>query len=169
MARPKTKEDLINQSALNFKILFETINSLSPKEQETKFLFDDRDKNIRDVLIHLYEWHQLLLVWIKNNQSGNSSHFLPQPYNWKTYPKMNIELWEKHQKTPYSQSIEMFKKSHLEVMKVIDSFTNDELFTKKYFSWTGTTHLGSYCISASSSHYDWAIKKIKQHKKLLYL
>ncbi|WP_394364849.1 ClbS/DfsB family four-helix bundle protein [Porphyromonas circumdentaria] len=25
------------------------------------------DKKLRDVFVHLYEWHQLLLNWVKNN------------------------------------------------------------------------------------------------------
>ena len=47
----------------------------------------------------------------------------------------------------------------------IERFSNDELFSKKYFDWTGTTTLGSYCVSATSSHYDWAIKDIKKALK----
>ncbi|MFC2579722.1 MAG: ClbS/DfsB family four-helix bundle protein, partial [Bacteroidota bacterium] len=31
------------------------------------------------------------------------------------------------------------------------------------FDWTGTSTLGAYCVSATASHYDWAIKKIKVH------
>lgn len=27
------------------------------------------------------------------------------------------------------------------------------------------TNLGSYCVSATASHYDWAMKKIKKHIK----
>ena len=48
-------------------------------------------------------------------------------------------------------------------MKLIEPFTDEELFTKKHFPRTGTTNLGSYCISAASSHYDWAMKKIEKH------
>jgi hypothetical protein len=128
---------------------------MSEKEQNATFLFEDRDKNIRDVLIHLYEWQQLLLNWIKANQKGKEKHFLPEPYNWKTYPTMNVEMiWKKHQNTPYSKSKKMLIESHNEVMKLLETFSDKELFTKKYFSWTGTTNLGSYCISATASHYD---------------
>jgi hypothetical protein len=45
------------------------------------------------------------------------------------------------------------------------SFTNDELFARKSFAWTGTSTLGAYCVSATSSHYEWAIKKLKMHIK----
>ena len=99
--------------------------------------------------------------------AGKKTSFLPEPYNWKTYPQMNVEFWEKHQTTSYQQAILMLQKSHAEVMSLIDTFTNEQLFTNKLFSWTGTTSLGSYCVSATASHYDWAIKKIKKHKKSL--
>ncbi|MDR0748746.1 MAG: ClbS/DfsB family four-helix bundle protein [Tannerellaceae bacterium] len=164
MARPTTKEQLIQASNENFKKLYALINSMTEEEQKKVFSFEDRDKNIRDILVHLYEWHQLLLNWVKSNQSGNKANFLPEPYNWKTYPQMNIGFWEKHQKTPLKEAVILLEKSHSDVMRLIDSFSNEELFTSKYFPWTGTTSLGSYCISATSSHYDWAMKKIKKHK-----
>ena len=78
---------------------------------------------------------------------------------------MNVGFWEKHQNTPYEKSKEMVKNSHSEVMELIETFSNDELFSKGHFSWTGTSTLGSYCVSATGSHYDWAIKKIKAHIK----
>ena len=167
MARPTTKTQLIAAGNENFDKLFALINSMSAEEQEKTFSFEDRDRNIRDALVHLYEWHQLLLKWVKMNLLGEKSNFLPEPYNWKTYPQMNVEFWKKHQATPYSEAISMLKKSHLDAMQMIDTFTNEQLFTNKLFSWTGTTSLGSYCVSATSSHYEWAMKKIKNHKKTL--
>ena len=94
MARPTTKLQLIDQSEENSKKLFALINSLTTDEQEKSFSFDDRDRNIRDVLVHLYEWHQLLLNWVKSNSAGKKTSFLPEPYNWKTYPQMNVEFWK---------------------------------------------------------------------------
>ena len=152
MARPTTKEQLLQSSEDNFNKLFDLINSMSREEQERSFSFEDRDKNIRDVLVHLYEWHQLFLNWVSSNQSGKNTNFLPEPYNWKTYPQMNVEFWKKHQETPLDKAVELLKESHSETMKIIDSFTNEQLFTKKYYPWTGTTSLGSYGVSAAPSH-----------------
>ena len=78
---------------------------------------------------------------------------------------MNVEFWEKHQETTLQNSIKMVKESHKSVMKIIDEFSSDELFSKGSYSWTGNSTLGSYCVSATASHYDWAIKKIKAHNK----
>lgn len=93
MARPITKQELIITSNGQFKKLWELIDSMPEEKQLATFSFDDRDRNIRDVLIHLYEWHQLLLNWLRSNRAGNAVKFLPEPYNWKTYPKMNIAFW----------------------------------------------------------------------------
>jgi hypothetical protein len=37
----------------------------------------------------------------------------------------------------------------------LKTYTNDEQLTKKKYAWTGTTSLGAYLISATSSHYEW--------------
>lgn len=165
MARPTTKQDLIIAANKGFEKLWALIDSMPDEKQNALFSFEDRDKNLRDVLVHLYEWHQLLLKWLKSNKEGNAVNFLPPPYNWKTYPEMNVRFWKKHQTTPLADAKTALKESHAEIMKVIVPFSDQELFEKKHFSWTGTTSLGSYCVSATSSHYDWAMKKIKRHLK----
>jgi len=78
-----------------------------------------------------------------------------------------MKFWVKHQSTPYEDAKKMLLQSHKEVLALIEGFSNEELFEKQYFKWTGTTSLGSYCVSATSSHYDWAIKKIKRQIKKL--
>jgi len=179
MPRPATKPDLIKVANEQSEKMWKLVDSMSDDEQRATFNFGDgadrkearkeahwaRDKNLRDVFIHLYEWHQLLLDWVKSNQNGKAIPFLPEPYNWKTYGGMNIELWKKHQHTPYDKSKAMLKESHSEVMKLIDAFSNNDLFAKGSFSWTGGSTLGSYCVSVTASHYDWAMKKIKLHIK----
>ena len=162
MARPNTKQDLLIAANSQFEKLGKLIDSIPEENRQASFSIEDRDKNLRDVLIHLYEWHQLLLKWIQSNRVGNPVNFLPDPYNWKTYPQMNVEFWEKHQKTPLNQAETLLKESHSNVIKEIESFTDEELFAKKHFPWTGTTSLGSYCVSATSSHYDWALKKLRK-------
>jgi len=177
MSRPATKLDLIQTANEKFKKIWDLIDSMTDEEQNAPFIFDDsfnkkeahwaRDKNLRDVLVHLHEWHKLLLNWVKANQSGEEKPFIPAPYNWKTYGVMNIDvIWKKHQSTPYGESKEMLKESHAEVVKLIETFTNDELFAKNSFSWVGGSTLGSYCVSVTASHYDWAIKKIKYKAKM---
>jgi hypothetical protein len=176
MARPTTKSGLLEAAETQWIKMWALIDSLSAEQQTADFTFDasgdkeahwKRDQNLRDVLVHLYEWHQLLLKWLAANTNGDNKPFLPEPYTWKTYGDMNVELWKRHQTTSYADAQTMLRESHADVMAEIERFTDEELFEKKHFPWTGTTNLGSYCISATSSHYDWAIKKIRRHMKEL--
>ena len=165
MPRPTTKADLIQAANEQFAKLWTLIGEMSDEEKRTDIVPNERDKNVRDVLVHLYEWHCLLLNWIRSNTNRNPAPFLPVPYNWKTYPQMNVVFWEKHQNTSYTDAETMLKKTHKEVLALIETFSNEALFSKGTFDWTGTTTLGSYCVSATSSHYDWAINDIKKALK----
>lgn len=177
MSRATTKTDLVKAASEQFDKLCKLIDSMSDELQNASFGSEmatagkeahwSRDKNLRDVLVHLYEWHQLLLNWVNANCKGEAKPFLPEPYNWKTYPAMNVEFWEKHQNTQLIDAKKMLKDSHKNVMELIETFSNEELFAKNTFVWTGTSTLGAYCVSATSSHYDWALKKIKKHKNSL--
>ena len=165
MPRPTTKADLIQAANEQFAKLWTLIGEMSDEEKSADIVPNERDKNVRDILVHLYEWHCLLLNWIRSNTNGNPAPFLPAPYNWKTYPQMNVVFWEKHQSTSYTDAETMLNKTHKEVMALIETFSNEALFSKGTFDWTGTTTLGSYCVSATSSHYDWAFKDIKKALK----
>ncbi len=175
MPRPKTKAELQAAASENYEKLNKMIENMSTAELSTPFDFSDdekkteahwaRDKNLRDVLVHLYEWQLLLLKWIPANLNGENIPFLPPPYNWKTYGDMNVEIWEKHQDTPLEKAKQMLDDTHDQVIKLIGDFDDGELFEKKHYSWTGSSNLGSYFISVTSSHYDWAMKKLKAHKR----
>lgn len=176
MPRAKSKAELIKSATENYQKLLDMIDNMSEAEKSTEFDFSNdmkkterhwsRDKNVRDIYIHLYEWHQMMLDFIKNNvEKKLNKQFLLEPYTWKTYGDMNIMLWEKHQNTSEKDARKMFEKSHADVLKLVDQFTDQELFEKSFYNWTGTTNLGSYFISVMPSHYDWAMKKLKAHKK----
>ena len=74
MPRPRNKEDLLIAAEENYEKLNEMIDSLTEVEMNTPFDFSadekkteahwKRDKNVRDVLIHLYEWHQLMIRFL---------------------------------------------------------------------------------------------------------
>ncbi len=175
MGRPTTKTALLTAATANYEKLNALVSGLTEQELRTPFDFSGdekkkeahwkRDQNLRDIFIHLYEWHQLLINWVRANQNGDPKPFLPAPYNWRTYGQMNQAFWEKHQATSLDDAKFMFQTSHAEVMKLADCFSDQELFCKGAYPWTGGSTLGSYFVSTTASHYDWAIKKLKAHRK----
>lgn len=165
MPRPKTKEELLILAQENFDRLFTLVDSFSNEEQEKEFPKGTLNRNIRDVLTHLYHWHNLMHGWYTVGAKGEKPDIPAKGYTWKTTPDLNKEIQKLYSDTELKEAKRKVKASHKKIMKLIEQHSNDELFEKKRYKWTGTTSLGAYLISCTSSHYDWAYKLIKKAKR----
>ena len=153
------KEILLLNSDKNLKSLLEIIESVPSRKRDISIETQDRDKNFRDVLMHLYEWHVMLERWYREGMDGDIP-FMPAPgYKWNTIKLLNMQIWENYQDVKLNQAIKKLKLSHGRVMDLIRLHTNEEIVTKKYYKWTKTSNLYSYFAANTSSHYIWAIKK----------
>jgi len=168
MPRPTSKKDLLELGEENFRKLFDLVDSFSTEEQRAAYIFDNnRDKNIRDILMHLHHWHLMVMEWYEVGMRGKKPDIPAKGYNWRTLPALNKEIWEKYQNRTFDEAIELLKLSHKNVTKIIESHTNDELFERKRYAWTGNNAMGAYFVSSTSSHYDWAMKHLKKYRKSL--
>jgi hypothetical protein len=169
MPRPTNKKDLLELSEINFNKLLKFIDEL-PDEIKNKTYthneLNDRDKTISDVICHLHEWHLMMKNWYKIGMSGKKPAIPAEDVTWQKLPVLNHRIYEKYKGTELKKAITMFKKSYKDVIALIEKHTDDELFTKKKYGWTGTTSLGAYFIGTASSHYDWGLKTIKPLKKI---
>ncbi len=167
MPRPKTKTELLDASAKNFESLFAFIEKLPEEYKERQYDLNGRDETIADVLCHLHEWHLMMERWYLDGMAGKKPAMPKEGYTWKTVPEMNREIWKQYQGTSLKDAVQLIKKSHKKIMSLIEKHSDEELFTPKHYPWTGTTSLGSYFVSATSSHYDWGLKTIKPILKLV--
>lgn len=84
MARPKNKQELIEAANTNYEKLLSMIERRTEAEKSAPYDFLDdekkkeahwrRDRNLRDVLMHLNEWHLLLLNGSKTVKTAAISH-----------------------------------------------------------------------------------------------
>ena len=165
MTEPTSKPELLDVSAASFDKLMALAGSLSPEQLAAEFAFEDRDRNVRDVLIHLHEWHRLLIEWVEANLAGDERPFLPDGYTWTDYAPLNVEIRDKHAETSVEDALEMVQASRAQVRELIQDRSDPELFENQHYPWTGTTSLGAYFISTTSSHDAWAMKKLHDHAR----
>ena len=121
-----------------------------------------QDKNPRDLLMHLYNWHLMIIRWHDDNMAGKEVAFLPEGFSWRTTPELNAGFWKEYQGVSLDEAKRLVWESHGKVMEIIKSHSNDELFHRGVYKWTGSTSLGAYLVSATCSHYDWAAKLMKK-------
>ncbi len=153
------KEALLYNSCENFNLLLEVIESVPARQRSISIITEERDKNFRDVVMHLYEWHAMLERWYREGMTGDSP-FMPAPgFKWSNIKHLNMQIWQNYQDISLTQAIKKLKLSHERVMDLIRLHTNKEIITKKYYKWTKTSNLYSYFAANTSNHYLWAIKK----------
>lgn len=174
MASPKTKQELLTAMADGYAKLTEQIGKMTAAELEAPFQFasDPKkcgarwiyDKCARDLLIHLNEWQVLMREFVNNIRIGQQRDYLPDEYR-KNYHEMDKMLVEKHQGTSLGKAQQLLNQTHEEMLRIADSFTDEELFGKGVYKCTYTTTMAAYFASVTSSPYGQAIKLLKAHVK----
>lgn len=173
MARPTSKPELLAAAVQGAAELDALIDRMTPAEQAGELVFPasatrteahwQRDRSVRDVVAHLTAWHTLLLDWVASNEAGEAQPFLPAPYSWRDYAAMNVAFRDAAERLSLREARTQFAESHARVIALIERHTEAELFEKRHFPWTGTTSLGSYCVSATSAHTRWATTKLRAY------
>lgn len=175
MAQPTDKISLISMAQEGYDTLMQALTEADQQSLETPFLPQDskgkcttfqQGENMRDVLTHIYEWQRLQAAFVDNIRRGEPKDFIPDPYR-KNYKEMDEVNRQKHQSTTLSQAIDMLQKSHPEMIQLIESFTDEELFGKKVFKVTYTTTMAAYFASVTTSPYSQALKRLKSHLRSL--
>jgi len=168
MSRPTSKDELLSAASAEFAKLWGLLGKLPEAMREDvswQAPIEDRSRNPRDVLGHLHQWHLLMLGWHEVAEAGGRPQIPAPGFTWRTTPALNDQLWERESATSYVDAERKVKRSHDQVMAVIESHSNEELFTKKHYPWTGSTSLGAFLVSATSSHYVWGQKTLRAIKK----
>jgi len=162
MPKPSNKQELLLACVTNFEILMAIINDLDIEQRTQSFNFNGLNKNIRDVVCHIHHWHLLFIGWYEIGMKNEKPEMPYKGYKWKDTSKLNQMINKKYKDTSLNISLELVNSSHKKALDIIDFHSNHELFTKKLYAWTGSTSLGAYLISNTSSHYNWGIRIIKK-------
>lgn len=165
MPRPKTKQELLDLSQTNYSSLLELIDSYPQAERTNEFVKGTMNRNMRDVLAHLHHWHLLFLNWYEIGMKNENPDMPSKGYTWKETSSLNRKIFQEYQKNDLKKVRQLLDQSYKKVRSIINNHTEEELFEKKRYQWTGSTSLGAYLVSCTSSHYDWAIKLIKKGMK----
>jgi len=164
MSRPNNKKDLLDQSQKSYCNLMAYVSALSNEDKIREFPEGTLNRNIRDVLAHLHQWHVMMQEWYDIGMKGQKPDIPAKGYTWKTTPELNRKIREEYKDTDLSEVIKMLEGSFAAIREIICRHSDEELFEKKKYKWTGSTSLGAYLVSATSSHYEWALKLIRKAK-----
>lgn len=171
MPQPQDKNALIAAVNDSFAALKDLVrqtdmavleSSFVPTDSKSKCTTFAQGDNLRDLLMHAYEWQRLQSDFVSNIRKGTPKDFIPEPYR-KNYKEMDAVNFEKDKSVPLDQALALLDKSHGEMVALIESFSESELFEKKVFKVTYTTTMAAYFLSVTVSPYTQTLKRLKTH------
>jgi hypothetical protein len=163
MPRPKNRAELLDATEAEYHSLLDTVNAVPEHLRTVPGACDNW--SVKDLLAHLDAWHELFLSWDAVGVTGGKPAMPALGYTWAELPALNQEIYERHKDDPWDQVVSRLQRSYIRIDEVIASYNDEDLFTKKRYAWTGSTSVGSYATSATSSHYAWAHKLIRRWLK----
>lgn len=165
MSRPTNRTELLGAMSREYAALLSEIDDIDR---------DDRLRpgacevwSVKDILGHLEAWHAMFLLWEGAGSAGETIAMPAQGYTWKDTPALNKAIYLRVKDDGYETVVARLADSYRRVRSVVETYHDDDLFTKRRYKWTGSTSVGSYAVSATSSHYDWARKLVRKFKKSL--
>ena len=123
MAVPTTKNELFQESHDNYQRLFRLIDSFSEEQKLAEFPPGTMNRNIRDVLAHLYHWHLMFLDWYSVGMKGEKPEMPAKGYSWKDTKKLNEVIWKKYNKHMLVEIRPSLDKTHSKLQDIIEKHT----------------------------------------------
>jgi len=118
--------------------------------------------SVKDFLAHRAEWGRMMIAWYEAAKAGKPVAVPSERFKWNQLDALNAEIHERFADTPLAAVERDFAKVHDRLAAMVEEMSEDELFTKHHFAFTGTSDLATYVNSASAAHYRSAGKHIRK-------
>jgi len=118
--------------------------------------------SVKDLLAHRTEWGRMMIQWYREARAGEASVVPTEKYKWNQLKELNAEIFGRFTDTPLQEIESQFAFVHDELYELVENASEEELFTKKYYAFTGSSDLATYFNSASAAHHRSAYKHINK-------
>lgn len=160
VGRPTSRTELLTAAEREFTRLWDAVEAVPPSDREAPGVCDDW--SVKDILAHLDAWHRLWLRWERAGVRGEPTAMPAEGFTWSQTPALNEQLRADTAGEPWDSVCDQLRDSRARIVAVLSGYADEDLFAKKRYRWTGSTSVGSYAVSATSSHYAWASGLIRR-------
>ena len=164
MPRPQTKSDLMAEAQTEYESLKNFLETVPAEKMVAPGALGEW--SVKDVLAHLIEWQRMFFVWYETGLRGENPVVPAAGYNWGKLPALNQKIFETYCDIPLTEIINNFHAEHRKTIDLVESLTEEELFTRGLFPWMRNNHLGAYIVANTGSHYRWARTEMRKNLKL---
>jgi hypothetical protein len=165
MAIPKDKDELQKAIIDNYKKLTTELLSI-PTDLTTAKELEGHSKNtlmsIDNLVAYLVGWGQLVLKWNDKKEKGLHVDFPETGFKWNELGQLAQKFYKDYEKDDFKTLNEKLDKTTNEILKLIESKTNVELYELAWYDkWT----FGKMIQLNTSSPFKNAKDRIRKWKK----
>ena len=159
MARPKTKQQLLDDTATERGALVAMLSGLSAEQLHKPGAYG---WSAKDHVAHLSEWERMLLGWYDAGRLGGEPAVPAEGYTWATMDALNHRIFEQHHDDQLEHVMADWRDSSRRLDMFAQAVPEADLFEPGRLAWTGRGTLASFVYECGANHYRWAAQEIKR-------
>jgi len=159
MSRFSSREEL-RADAENARTRLDTLLAAMPDDAKLAEVTDGM--TTKDFIAHRTEWGRMALSWYAQAKAGGSPAVPAEGYSWGQLNDLNAEIHGRFAGVPLGTAEQEFTTVSNELARVIEQCSDAELFTKRFYDFTGSSDLATYFTSATGGNYRSAYKHINR-------
>jgi hypothetical protein len=158
MPKPTTRGDLVKEILIEREKLEALLQTIPPDVFASKKVAGEW--TAKDVISHVIGWEQMVILWVTSGYAGKTIPVPAEGFKWSDLPALNDKIYREHKDEPADEVMAKFQQSYSQIMDLLNSISEQDLFTPGLQKWQNKNMLAAYFKSSTSSHYLWARKEI---------
>ena len=119
------------------------------------------DWSIKDILAHITTWQQSMLERLQAVARNVTPAFYG-PDNDEEMDRMNARFYQENKARPLSEVLSNFSTSHRQVVEMVQTLQDEDLFDPNRFTWRRGSPLWDLVAGDTYEHYDEHMQSIQQ-------
>lgn len=161
----QTKQDLLSSAEAEFRKLRKALDGVDADLASKPHPEDGI--SIKDTILHRAHWVELFLGWYRDGVAGRIVHTPARGFKWNQLKEYNAQLREQTRTVPWSDALANLDAAHAQLMGLIESLDETELYGPRKYEWTNNWKVGRWAEASGPSHYRSAAKYIRSVRRRL--
>lgn len=137
MTEYQNKQELILEISNRGKLFIEEFNGIDEKDKDR--LIDGVDRTPAQIIAYQLGWLNLILDWDKQEQQGHIVITPTTGYKWNNLGGLYEAFYKQHEGYTLKELCTMFIKAEQQIIELINSYTDVELFQQGGRKWSSST------------------------------
>lgn len=137
MVEYQNREELILEISNRAKLFIKEFNDIDEKDKD--ILIDEVDRTPAQMISYQLGWMSLILDWEKQEQQGHTVITPAKNYKWNNLGGLYKSFYNNYDKYTLKELSDMFMKKEQQIIELIHSYTDLELFEQGGRSWSSST------------------------------